>query len=244
MFKRSWLMSLPLLFLIFLGIITLAWYTPHYIPGTTGYDISWPNCHASVPKTTDFGIVGVTYGKNYTINPCLSNEIAKFHTYQLYMNTGNVEYDINHRSTAWPKKCSPIDHVCLSYNYGYGASTYALKVAAFADIHSSVWWLDVETENTWSNDTKANVAVLEGMIAAIHHQTIHTTIGIYAYPGQWKLITGGWKPGLPAWVATSKADRAHAVAACYEPSFTSGPVVLTQYTDELDRDYVCGSAIN
>jgi hypothetical protein len=229
---------------VLLGLLSIAHYAPHYKVGTTGYDISWPNCEAKIPKKTDFGIVGVTFGKNYTVNPCLSAEIAKFSKYQVYMNTGNVEYDVHHRSATSPKKCSPQDIICLSYNYGYAASSYAIKIASLANIHSPMWWLDVETENTWSNNPKANVAALQGMIAAIRHQTIHTTIGIYAYPGQWKLITGGWKPSLPAWIATGSLERTDALAACKQPSFTSQPVVLAQYTEVIDRDYVCNPVIN
>ena len=48
-----------------------------YRKGTTGVDIGWPNCTASVPSAT-FGIVGVTDGLGYSSSPCLAKEASYF----------------------------------------------------------------------------------------------------------------------------------------------------------------------
>jgi hypothetical protein len=206
-----------------------------------GYDVSWPNCKAAPPHNAPFGIVGVTYGRNYTHAPCLRQQARWFTAYDAYMNTGNVEYDKSHRSTTWPTECSGDDSVCTSYNYGYGAALYALAYSDKEHIKPAMWWLDVETENTWSASVPANRAAITGMVAAINHKEPRAKVGIYAYPGQWEILTGSWRPDIPAWVATGATNKASALSACIQPSFTNKPVILTQYIDGLDRDYVCRS---
>jgi hypothetical protein len=62
--------------------------SPLYPTGTTGYDVSWPNCSASAPRNPTFGIVGVSDGTGYSQNPCLAQEAAWFPSVNLYVNTG------------------------------------------------------------------------------------------------------------------------------------------------------------
>ena len=80
---------------------------------------------------------------------------------------------------------------------------------------------------------------LLGMVDAIKRNTIFSQIGVYSTPLQWQQITGGWKNGLPNWVGTGSDARRDALAACQGSNFTGGGTLLTQYTPELDRDYVC-----
>jgi non-ribosomal peptide synthetase component F len=47
-----------------------------YTSGTTGNDISYPQCSTSTYPNNSFGIVGVTGGKAFTDNSCLSQEFA------------------------------------------------------------------------------------------------------------------------------------------------------------------------
>jgi hypothetical protein len=48
-----------------------------YQGGTTGNDISYPQCStSSYPSTAAFGIVGVTGGRAFTHNSCFSSEYA------------------------------------------------------------------------------------------------------------------------------------------------------------------------
>jgi len=42
-----------------------------------------------------------------------------------------------------------------------------------------------------------------------------------------------------AWAATGSVRDHDAHTACNEPSFTGGKLILTQYTLQLDQDYVC-----
>jgi hypothetical protein len=210
-----------------------------YVPGQTGYDVSWPNCHVSPPKQAPFGIIGVTYGKNYTKAPCLAQQATWFAHYDAYMNTGNVAYDTSHRSYTTPIKCTGRDETCAAYNYGYAAALYALKYANSQHVYPATWWLDVETENTWSSNTNQNRAALAGAVVAITHAAQAVQVGFYAYPGQWQQITAGWRPHNIAWVATGSSRASDASTACTAASFTAGPVLLAQYIQKLDRDYVC-----
>src|SRR5579883_2936713 len=91
-----------------------------YPSGSTGYDVSWPNCATKPPSHPRFGIVGVNDGAGYSQNPCLAKEAAWFPSAGLYVNTGwyNQSSHINPTS---PKVCASGDENCLAYNYGYNA---------------------------------------------------------------------------------------------------------------------------
>jgi len=212
---------------------------PPYPQATTGYDVSWPNCKAVPPMPDTWGVVGVTGGLVFSENPCLQIQAAWFRTPTLYVNTGYAGAQKAARFAGSPHKCAVTDDICLAYNYGYNAGLYAADKAFAHRLYSRIWWLDVETENSWSDNPEVNRQSLRGMADAIRHKTVGATIGYYSYPGQWDHITGSWRPGNPAWAATGTADRGAAIAACNQQSFTGGPIWLTQYVLELDRDYVC-----
>lgn len=206
----------------------------------TGYDVSWPNCGATRPKVPTWGVVGVTGGLSLHASRCLPLETSWFTApVSLYVNTGYSGRLLALRFSHSPKKCLPYDSACIAYDYGYAEGVYAVKLASSQGIHSELWWLDVETENSWDTVPSVNRASIQGTIDAIRHETVFARIGVYAFPGQWDIITGDWRPNLPAWVATGSDDRAAAVQACKQPSFTGGPVWLAQYTVGLDRDIPC-----
>lgn len=59
-----------------------------YTSGSTGYDISYPQCGGSYP-TGSFGIIGVDAGYPFGhYNPCLKDEWSKAPNPALYLNTG------------------------------------------------------------------------------------------------------------------------------------------------------------
>lgn len=210
-----------------------------YVPHTTGYDVSWPNCTAQKPTDNAWGIVGITGGLVFHKNPCLREQSTWFRTTGLYINTGYPGIASARRYMAAPRRCSYTDESCLAYNYGYASGQYAMKLAFSNHLYTPVWWLDVETENSWSDSTTINRQVLRGTADAVRRMSAGATVGYYSYPGQWDRITGTWRPQAPAWVATGSAHRTVAVDGCLVPGFTNGPVVLTQYVHALDRDYVC-----
>jgi hypothetical protein len=112
---------------------------------------------------------------------------------------------------------------------------------------SAVWWLDVETANTWlsgSLGTAMNVADIEGMLAGFRYQGVDT-VGVYSAASQWEAITGGADlgPATPDWIAGS-LTRHEAAGFCGTTGFSGGPVLLSQYTPDgvaegLDYDVAC-----
>jgi hypothetical protein len=212
---------------------------PLFKAGSVGNDVSWPNCRANQPKQAAFGIVGVTGGLVFAPNPCLVDEAHWFDNPSLYVNTGYAGAVKAIKYAEYPKHCVNDDESCLAYNYGYNAGIYAVYYADSQLVHGTMWWLDVETENSWSENTEYNRSSLLGTADAIKHETLFADIGYYSYPGQWDKITGKWRNGYPTWAASGSEKRQDAIEACGWPSFTGGHSVLAQYTKRLDNDYVC-----
>jgi len=193
---------------------------------TIGSDISWPQCGQSYPATPAFGIVGVTDGRPDTTNPCLVSE------YRWAKASASVEFYLN---TANPDLAPT-----AAYNYGYAAAKYAYS-AANSEVKAAtghLWWLDVETGNTWSADQGANTEDIAGSIAFFRAKGVQ--IGLYSTQYQWGLITGGASvPSAANWVpGASSAAQATSFCAAGR-SFSGGPVVMTQYTTRFDYDALC-----
>jgi hypothetical protein len=210
-----------------------------YPPQTVGYDVSWPNCEATPPKGAVWGVVGVTGGLSLRPNKCARQETGWFKLVSLYANTGYPGGKRAWEFSNWPLDCSVYDPPCLAYNYGFAEGRYAVSLAARQGLHATTWWLDVETENSWDDDPLVNRASIQGTMDAVRRETLVARVGIYAFPGQWDIITGKWRPGWPAWAATGSEAAADAREACTKPGFTGGPLWLAQYTQSLDRNIVC-----
>jgi hypothetical protein len=205
-------------------------------------DVSWPNCKLAPSNVFGNGIIGVSGGLDFSRNPCLSQETGWFVNYALYVNTGYPGVDSHKKFPSAPKLCRASDKSykqCLAYNYGYNATKYAITYANLSNAHATQWWLDVETENSWTNSPLVNRASLQGAIDAIRQNVLFARVGIYSSPNQWNLLTGKWHNGLPAWLATGGTSRAAALSACQDKSFTAGPLQLTQYTPNLDQNLIC-----
>src|SRR5438445_13075291 len=74
-----------------------------YTTGSTGYDISYPQCGGAYPSGA-FGIVGVNGGYPFVhYNPCLGDEYAHTPNAALYINTGYdasyTQVDGNHTTS-------------------------------------------------------------------------------------------------------------------------------------------------
>ena len=209
-----------------------------YISGTTGIDVGYPNCSARLPNVS-FGIVGVTGGLGFSANKCLAEEASHFSNLSLYINTGypGQSYGLNYQN--WPKACTAADLNCLAYNYGYNAGQYAVSYAKSQGVWGSVWWEDVETMNTLTNDALQNQNSLQGEYDALIAAGA-TTVGVYSTTAQWTAITGGWKNLWPSWGATTWRTAKQAATYCTGHEFTGGPSYLMQYTGKnLDQDYAC-----
>ncbi len=213
-----------------------------YNSGTLGVDVSWPNCSAKITRGSKFGIVGVTNGIGYSTNPCLNKEASNFSNLSLYVNTGWYSSSLYINANS-PKKCIEGDNNCLAYNYGYNAGLYAYDAAANAGVHSNTWWLDVETENSWSTDTSQNRNSIQGEYNALTTRIIDNgaipTVGVYSTTYQWNTITGSWKNYWPSWGATIVSTSKQAAKYCTGHEFTGGKTWLIQYSGAIDQDYAC-----
>ncbi len=217
--------------------------------GTIGYDVSWPQCGAPLPPNPAFAVVGVSGGKPLTDNPCLATQYrwaaGAPGPPAFYMNTsspGAAATALDWYAQRSPNPaCSRTAEIPCAYNFGFGAARHAFAHAqaqtGAAARHP--WWLDVETDNSWSaTDLSSNLAAIHGAIDYLRGQGV--AVGIYSVPSMWTTITGGAAlSGMPLWTAGART-AAEAAALCARPSFTGGPVVMTQFIEGgFDRDYVC-----
>jgi hypothetical protein len=215
-----------------------------YTSGTTGYDISFPQCDGTYPTLSEYplGVVGVTSGHAFRNNPCFATEYAwAAHTMAPESVYLNLNEDIG--VTALYGDIGPYgvciqDSPCHALNYGYNAAssayTYAAQVQTFV---ARMWWLDIETLNSWSEtDLTRNQDIVRGALQFL--MADHGfSVGIYSTAAMWQEITGSWQIHLPAWIGGGTAETA---ASMCEDSFTGGLVYLVQYDDgDYDRDYAC-----
>ena len=77
---------------------------------------------------------------------------------------------------------------------------------------SHVWWIDVETANTWSSSQSLNVAVIQGALTYLKQHT-SKAVGVYSTGYQWGVITGGVHLGAPVWAAGA-SSAASAPSSC------------------------------
>jgi len=229
------------------------------VSALTGYDVSYPQCGATLPTSTGLGIVGVNDGHPFSANPCLSGELRWAETTvsgapAFYMNTGNPgpsyssNWPTNQQS---PRVCHGANSPACSYDFGWNtarisftnavnAETADGSLSAASSARVAHWWLDVETGNTWETlepgygktaTSKANdQQMLEGSIASLTNIGV-TSIGAYSTPSQWHTITGGTDSTFPAVPVwvPGYATLSSAQVACTSPSFTGGRVAMIQY---------------
>lgn len=190
---------------------------------------------------------------------------------QLYVNTANPG-EVIYQITTWPTSpydsqgnlpnnpygntCSGGNDLACSWLYGWNRSIYTegiFKTAANSKgINSNttdyMWWLDVETMNTWQSGSidalTRNTAAIEGFGA--YYQSKGARIGLYSTEVQWNQITGDTAGstsilnGLPNW-RPSGASLTNAKANCSVASLTPGGLIaLTQYViKNLDHNFSC-----
>ena len=220
-----------------------------------GVDISWPpdNCTVPIPSDVSFGIVGVNGGKAFTSNPCFAQETAKFKgkQLQLYVNgdyqKGPAMQTYEDPRIPKAKACDSADPGflnCVAEDYGFNAGQYAVQQASKNGITASVWWIDVETGNSWDGNTPGhniseNISSITGTMNAIEKYASEAAktpvvVGFYSVPDtMWKSITGNWHPPdardlnnpnlhAPNWVSKASGSSAEAEAACKGNNFTGG----------------------
>ena len=207
------------------------------VPGSYGYDISYPQCPSKTPAGSfGFAIIGVNNGRAMTQNPCFTSQLPWARkgtaTPAVYINSNSPP------SSFSASACAPSDGVCRSFEYGRQAATYAMGVVNRAATDINNYWLDVETANTWSSNTTENAAVLRGMIEVLSGAGKY--VGIYSTNYQFRLIAGNFSPGLDNWIPRPEAKRETAANFCRTtPSFGGGRIVMIQLWYEFDENYAC-----
>ena len=188
---------------------------------------------------------------------------------QLYVNTANPGEVIS-QITTWPTNntdstgsiapnpngtCHGQNDAACSWQYGWNRAVEdnlqrfgpAARTIGLDPAASRMWWLDVETMNTWqsgSADALArNQATLEGMTS--YFSTVGK-VGLYSTAAQWSTITGATATatsnlaGLPNW-RPSGSSLSNAMANCTVAPLTPGGYIsLTQYVvQNLDYNHTC-----
>jgi hypothetical protein len=235
-------------------------------PTGAGLDVSFPQCsprsHIDFPTNIPFAVVGVNGGIASKSNPCflreydfallLSGQTEQPHA-SVYVNTGNPAL----AGTWWPSKdktqagtavenpngsCSGLAGAPCAYVYGYSmAEADYRRVSESLAPLPGLWWLDVETSNSWQPDVVANAAMLTGMVD--YFQAKGLEVGLYSTSYQWNRIAGVTSPdshlaGLRSWLAG--ASYSGAAADCEKSPLTpNGVVTMVQYVSVLDADYSC-----
>jgi hypothetical protein len=234
----------------------------------SGYDISYPQCNATLPSGQKFAVVGVNGGLANDANPCLSTELTWAQTspgltspnqpgVSLYINTADPGPSV----ADWPSTgssnpygtCAGGWSQACAYTYGQARAQYSYGLVS--QISSSLasgapWWLDIETGNSWATSstsgyTALNVATIQGFVAGLQGMGATGPVGIYSTASQWQAITGLNATSSqtdfasqPDWVAGARTLRG-AESNC-SASFTGGHVALTQYpANGFDGDYAC-----
>lgn len=216
---------------------------------------------AVLPPVPAFAIIGVNGGVANTSNPCFAEQVAwaqgvtggtKQPRISYYVNTANPGL----AATWWPSSnqtqpatpevarvpmvvpnpygtCAYDASAACAFVYGYSLALDDATVRGVPNPATALWWLDVETANTWSTDKVANRAALEGMAALFTR--IGAKVGLYATKAHWSEIIGVVPAAtslaaLPSWIALGPTSERAATKACgTSPLTVGGRVSLVQF---------------
>lgn len=222
------------------GSIGASAQTGPYTSGTTGYDVSYPQCGATAPSGA-FGIVGVNGGRPFSYNSCLSNEYSaapRAPLPSLYINTAysgayrkNISSSCANLSNSIPGTKAQEEAFAIGCTEAETSLSYATQNGATS---VATWWLDVETGNSWSSSNLTlNQYAIQGAVTRLGQTGL--SVGIYSSAAAWKTITGG--SFTPAGTA---ADWEAPGGTCASVGFTNSPVWLLQSTSGgFDSDLAC-----
>jgi hypothetical protein len=209
--------------------------------GGIGSDISWPQCGSDNPAGAySFGIIGVTGGHPFSTNDCFGSEFAwaqSTGTPQMYINLDYGQRD------SGPLVCAGNDTGCQAYNYGYDSAQWAYYYAGQQSGGASnavgTWWLDVETQNYWSDDRDQNTYVIQGALDYLQRSQ-GKTVGVYSTSWMWEQLAGSFAPpNTPNWIAG--ANGLDDTGKCEASLWPGGQVWAIQYLNfDLDLDQNLG----
>ncbi len=237
---------------VWLGARTTAFAAsaPSYPGEAVGNDISFPQCGHDFPDGAAFGIVGVTGGRAFTGNPCLQSEYAWARGADA---PASVYFNINYAQPGYPSfaahalqgpagSCARVQNACTAYNYGWNAATDAVDRAGDAHVGAGMWWLDVETANSWADppDRQLNAQVIQAALDLLRWRGL--SAGVYSINEMWARIAGTYRPGVPVWYAETDPAGGRPSAPHYcDPryGFTGGAVWLVQWSPRVAHDSAC-----
>lgn len=145
------------------------------------------------------------------------------------------------------------DSAC-AYVYGWAMARYAASIPGLPSPRTHRFWIDVEAQDTWSDDQRFNQAVVEGMAAGftapVGRGGVGTRVGLYADRTEWSSIIGRLRSGSPLdrldeWVAIGPAGKRAAVDALQHdrPLTPGGRIRIVQWLDgRIDRDVALPAA--
>jgi hypothetical protein len=219
-----------------------------YVSGSTGYDAAQGNCPATPPPASmgysTFGVLNTTGGRPFTANTCLGQEISSAQAagtaVSFYFNTGYVGaygQDVTGGCNAAASAKGYTGKTAQAYAIGCSEFDYAYSQAG--GVKGGMWWLDVETANSWSSANRSlNVNTIQGAIDEGHAVT-GSWVGVYSSKSAWKTITGN---------AAVSADADWGLVNDYgwtcpgTAGFTGSPIWLLQggtTSNGLDADTAC-----
>jgi hypothetical protein len=190
-----------------------------------------------------FVIVGLTGGRGFTTNPCVSGQAwwAKTHavrTAAYLVPTYPTRAQLRRWGAGGPAPATSLQG--RVFNVGWAQGADAAGVLRRSGLRAKAVWIDVEANRVrpWSPDTGANTALVRGVAAAIRRAGLQP--GLYTNSSSWTTYTDGARLGLPEWRTVGPRSRAEAVAACAAASLNGGRVLLVQHwTNTADHDVLC-----
>jgi hypothetical protein len=233
-----------------------------------GNDISWPQCGGELPAPPAFAIVGVNGGRPDTVNPCLAEQLAWAD--RTPAATGGTPADVYVNTAAtgpvetpwWPAAntylgnaisnpygmCDGSASPACAYVHGYAMAFNDVVILKDAGGYTvgRMWWLDVETGNSWLSDKTANAAELEGMTDYL--VGAGAEVGIYSTGYQFGGIAGEIAPAsslyrLKNWLAGAESASSAQEYCAADPLTPGATVTTTQFTaGNLDYNYRCPAA--
>jgi len=152
-----------------------------YTTGSVGYDVSYPQCPGTTPPAGIFGIIGVNDGRPFTLNPCFGTEYSGAAN-SVYINTAYAKAYRNDITSG----CSAASGGNQAWAIGCSEAEYSFN---HVGVTPSMWWLDVETANSWSSGNLApNRSAIQGALDRLQSTG---PVGVYSTVSAWGRITGG-----------------------------------------------------
>ncbi len=223
---------------------------------TFGGDVSWPNCPLGTPghlperpakglgmpgPAAQFVVIGLTNGPGFYPNPCLAEQVAEakrrhlFTAAYAFTTMPNPAQVSRYGGTGpWTSRTA----LGRMQNAAFAEAQINLASVRRTGLRTPIIWMDVEPQDylgPWGTDVTVNRAVIRAVQKAYHQAGFGT--GFYSAPYAWKPITGGLRDNAPTWVTSGPRSRAVAEAKCGAPSFSGGPVALSQYWVEDVADF-------